>query len=339
MSTWGKVARAVALLTGVLTILLIAFALPAQHLSPRHLPVAVAGPQAAADPLVQRLQAARPGAFRFDRVADADAARARILDRRDYGALVVDPGGVRVLTAGAAGPAVAQVLSKLAGTLQPPVSGAVSGLAGAPVAVPVADVAPLPARDPTGAGLAGGALPLVLGGWVGALVILALVRGTAQRLVAGFSFAVIGAAVFIAVEKYWFGAVTGSYAPISAGVALGIAATAWTVLGLRSALGGRGMAVAAVIVMLLGYPLCGLTSAPELLPAPLGALGQLLPPGAACTLLRSTAFFHGHGGARPVAVLGCWLVGGLLLFVLGESRARRRTAAPAPAQAAALVPA
>lgn len=310
---WGPVVRAVALLTGVLTALLIAFALPMQHLRPHHLPIAVVGPQAATDTLVQRLQAKQPGAFQIDKVADADAARTRIVRHQDYGAIVVEPTGARVLTAGAASPAVAQQLASLAITLH----------------APVTDVVPLPDRDPSGAGLAGGALPLVLGGWVCALVMLATVPGTTQRVVGGFAFAAIGAATFIAIEKYWFGSVTGNYALITAGVALGIAATAWTVLGLRSALGGRGLALAAVLIMLLGYPLSGLTSAPELLPTPFGAIGQLLPPGATGTLLRCTSYFHGHGAARPITVLAFWLVAGLALFFIGQARADRRAAATA----------
>jgi hypothetical protein len=315
---WGPVVRAVALLTGVLTALLIAFVLPMQHLMPHHLPIAVAGPQAATDTLVQRLEANQPGAFQIDHVADTQAARTRILRHQDYGAIVVEPTGPRVLTAGAASPAVAQLLTSLAATLH----------------TPVTDVVPLPDRDPSGAGLAGGALPLVLGGWVCALVMLAMVHGTAQRVSGGFAFAAVGAATFIAIEKYWFGSVTGNYALITVGVALGIAATAWTVLGLRSALGGRGLALAAVLIMLLGYPLSGLTTAPELLPAPFGTIGQLLPPGATGTLLRCTSFFHGHGAVRPVAVLTCWLIAGLALFFVGQARADRRaatTAAPVEA--------
>ncbi|MFC8454017.1 ABC transporter permease [Kitasatospora sp. NPDC057223] len=315
---WSPVARAVTLLTGVLTALLIAFALPMQHLRPHHLPVAVVDPQATTGTLVQRLQANRPGAFQIDPVADTDTARTRILHRQDYGAIIVEPTGARVLTAGAASPAVAQLLAGLAATLQ----------------APVTDVVPLPDRDPSGAGLAGGALPLVLGGWICALAMLAMAPGTAQRVTGVFAFAGIGSATFIAIEKYWFGSVTGNYALITAGVALGIAATAWTVLGLRSALGGRGLALAAMLIMLLGYPLSGLTTAPELLPAPLGTIGRLLPPGATGTLLRSTSFFHGHGAARPIAVLACWLAAGLTLFFIGQSRAGHRAATTAAAASA-----
>jgi hypothetical protein len=304
---WGRVAGTVVVITAALAALLIAFALPLKSLSPHGVPIAVAGPPAAASAVSQRLDAKQPGAFRIELLPNAAAARSRILDRHDYGAIVLTDKGPQMYTASAASPAVAQLLTKVAGGIK----------------APVTDVAPLPATDPTGSGLTSAALPLMLGGWIAALAIAAMLRATAHRVLGTFVFSAVGALSFIAVEKYWFGSVTGNYVLISAGVALGIAATAWLVLGLREVLGGRGMLLAGALIMLLGYPECGLTSAPELLPTPFGTLGQLLPPGATATLLRSTAFFHGHGAARPVLVLALWMIGGLALFVAGSVRTRR----------------
>lgn len=76
---------------------------------------------------------------------------------------------------------------------------------------------------------------------------------------------------------------------------------------------------------MLGNPLSGLTSAPELLPSPWGSIGQLLPPGATGSLLRDLAFFHGHGTAQPIVVLVCWLIGGLALYVAGVLKDRAST--------------
>jgi hypothetical protein len=77
-------------------------------------------------------------------------------------------------------------------------------------------------------------------------------------------------------------------------------------------------------MMLLGNPLSGLTSAPEMLPSGWGALGQLLPPGAAGTALRSVSFFDGAGAGQSFVVLSCWLVAGLALCGLGGLRSRQR---------------
>ena len=77
--------------------------------------------------------------------------------------------------------------------------------------------------------------------------------------------------------------------------------------------------------MLVGNPFSGMTSAPELLPTGWSTLGQLLPPGATGTLLRSVAFFDGAGGTRALWILVGWVVLGLALAVLGSRRAGRHT--------------
>ena len=69
-------------------------------------------------------------------------------------------------------------------------------------------------------------------------------------------------------------------------------------LGLGSLFGRVGLAVGALLALLLGNPLSGLNSAPEMLPSGWGALGQWLPQGATATLLRSTAFFDGAGATH-----------------------------------------
>ncbi len=288
-STWGRLSSTVALVTAVLAVMLIAFALPQLHLHPHKIPIAVAGLAPATKVIGAQLEAGQPGAFDVTAVPDAGTARERILDHEDYGAIVAGTSGLSVLTASAASPAVAQLMKNLANALQ----------ATRHTPVPVDDVRPLPAHDPAGTGLAASAFPLVLGGWIAAVVLIALVQGPSRRLAGGFVLSIVGALAFVAIEKFWFGTVAGNYFLISAGVALGIAATTWTILGLRSVFGNPGLVAGAVIIVLIGNPLSGLTSAPELLPTPWGTAGQYLPPGASASLLRSTAFFHGHGGLHP----------------------------------------
>ncbi|WP_327120962.1 ABC transporter permease [Streptomyces sp. NBC_01341] len=66
----------------------------------------------------------------------------------------------------------------------------------------------------------------------------------------------------------------------------------------------------------------GVTSAPELLPAPVGTLGQWLPPGAGGSLLRSAAFFDGHAAGGPALTLALWAVLGLTAVLVGGRRHR-----------------
>jgi hypothetical protein len=70
-------------------------------------------------------------------------------------------------------------------------------------------------------------------------------------------------------------------------------ATGLALLGLSSLFGRIGLAVGAAVAVLVGNPLSGLSSAPELLPRGWRAFGQLLPQGANATLLRSTAYLFG----------------------------------------------
>jgi hypothetical protein len=105
---------------------------------------------------------------------------------------------------------------------------------------------------------------------------------------------------------------------------LGVLAMALFILGLGSLFGRAGLIGGAVVAMLLGNPLSGLNSAPEMLPIGWGQLGQWLPQGANATLLRSTAFFDGAGGTLPTVVLICWSLLGLALIVASALTIERR---------------
>ncbi|MFZ1178731.1 MAG: ABC transporter permease, partial [Mycobacterium sp.] len=83
-----------------------------------------------------------------------------------------------------------------------------------------------------------------------------------------------------------------------------------------------GLSIGVAVAMLLGNPLSGLMSAPEMLPSGWGALGQLLPQGANATLLRSTAYFSGAGATPAIIVLCCWAVtAAVLISIAGVRRA------------------
>lgn len=328
---WRRLAVTVGLLAAALVALLTAFALPPLHSGPNDIPLAVVGPAPVVEQIGDRLDARYPGGFELRTVADAERARDLIRDREVYGAIVVAAGGPSFLIASAASPAVATLLKNLAAAMAAQDGRQASA---------VEDVVPLPPDDRAGAGLSVGALPLALGGWIGAVVLLMTVRGASRKAVGAMAFAVVGACSLTAVLQFWFGSITGDYWRTCAGAALGIGATAWMILGLRTALGNPGLGLGAVTLILLGNPLSGLNSAPELLPQGWGTFGQLLPPGATGSLIRSLAFFDGAAATRPVIVLTCWLLGGIALFVVGERRAARARAAevtPAPAAEPAAV--
>lgn len=105
-------------------------------------------------------------------------------------------------------------------------------------------------------------------------------------------------------------------------LALAVLAVSATATGLVSLSGKPGIGVAALTMVLVGNPWSGVTSAPELLPEPAGTMiGQLLPPGAAGTLLRSVAYFDGAAVIGPLTVLLVWAVAGLTAVAMRARRA------------------
>ncbi|MFF0431656.1 hypothetical protein ACFYU9_05410 [Streptomyces sp. NPDC004327] len=313
-SPWPAVAGAVALLTVTISLLLTAFAWPSVRSSVHDVPIAVAGPAPAVKQLTAVLDRRLPDGFEVTEVADAAAAEQLIRDRKVYGAIDLSSGTPQVITASAGSTAVAQALNTLAaGLTKPP---------GANTEVTARDLVPLPADDPRGAGLAAAALPLVMGGLLTALLLPRLVRGSAHRIIGAFAFAITGGLAVAAILQFWFGSLDGSYWANSAAVALTVAATSLTVLGLASLLGYAGFGLGAATMVLIGNPLSGTATAPEMLPGWSGTLGQLLPPGAGGRLLRSTSFFNGHDATHPATVLTAWLTLGTVLYVAGSLRTR-----------------
>ncbi|WP_327093823.1 hypothetical protein OIE68_26730 [Nocardia vinacea] len=312
---WPTVARAVVLLTAITGVLLVAFAWPSVRASVHDVPIAVAGPAPAVAQIRTALEQRLPGGFAISEVADTAAAEKLIRDRQVYGAIDLSTGTPNVILASAASTAVAQTLQSMATGLGR------AGSTGTPVAV--RDLAALPAEDPRGAGLAAGALPLVMGGLLAAVLLIRLVHGTGRRIAGALAFAATGGLTVAAILQFWFGSLSGSYPGNVGAVALTIAATSLTVLGLESLLGIAGIGIGAVAMMLIGNPLSGTATAPEMLPGWSGTLGQLLPPGAGGRLLRSTAFFDGRGATQAITVLVAWIALGAALCLAGGLRASR----------------
>jgi hypothetical protein len=300
-------------------IMVAAFAWPAANLEPRDLPVAVAGPAPASRAFAARLAQVRPGAFEVTAVPDAAAADRLLRDRQAYGAFLLGPDGLAGLhLASAASPTVAQALTQVAQA------------AGQGRAVPVQDVVPAAAGDPRGAALASALLPLILTSLVAGALLAVAVAGRAARLLGVLAYAALAGLAATAIVQWWLDALPGDYLANAAVVALAALAMAAAAAGLGTVLGAGGVVLAVLAVFLLGNPLSGLTSAPELLPQPWGVVGQFLPPGAGGSLLRSVAFFDGAGAAVPAWVLAAWAGAGLLLAAATKTSRLRRLPIPAP---------
>lgn len=302
------------LVSALVALALWAFAWPAARTAPRDLPLGVAGPAAAAAPLKAQLQQ-RDGAFEIHEYADEAAARDAVEDRTVYGAAVVTPQGMKLLTATAASPVVAQLLEQ-----------AVAGQAPEGADVPTTDVVAAPTADPRGAALGASVLPLAIAGVAaGAIVTMLGLRGIRAAASLVLAAAVVGV-VAAAVTHSWLGVLTGNWWAETGVLGLSTLAVGATVAGCAALLGPAGIGVGALMMVLLGNPFSGVTSAPQLLPEPVGFIGQLLPPGAGGTLLRSVSFFDGARVTGPLVTLGVWALLGLTAVTLGALRRRPATA-------------
>lgn len=307
--SWTTVVVAVVGTCLALAVLVIAFALPAAHSGPHGVPIGIVGTQAQTDAF-----SAKAAGFSVHRYRSQSDARAAILHRDIYGAIALDsPAQIDVLVATAASPPAAALVQAIGQQMS----------AAAHLPAHLDDVRAFPGRDPKGTGLAAGALPLALGGWIGAMVIMLLVPSPSGRIGGAVGFAVLGGFTVVATLQYVIGTFDGNFWLTSLAGMFGIAATCFIVLGLRELLGGPGLGVAAVLLVLLGNGLSGLASGPEFLPRPWGSIGQLLPPGATGTLMRDVTFFDGHGAAKSVITLTGYLIAGIALYAIALLRARR----------------
>jgi hypothetical protein len=295
------------------------FAAPAAHLAPRDLPLAVAGPPPVVAQIEGQLEAQHPGAFEITQVSGPAAADTKIKDREVYGAILVTASGPEVHVASAAAPTVAQLLTQAA--------------AGLGSDVPVRDVVPVDPDDPRGAGFGAGFLPLAITSLLAGVLIYFFVPRRGARLAALVAFGALAGLAGAAIQVEWLGILPEHYMAVAGSLALFTMALSAAMTGLAALVGREGLALGALVMFLVGNALSGIAAAPELLPQPWGAVGQWLPIGAGGTLLRSAAYFDGHGGFFAATVLTAYAIGGLLLVLVGRSRIARETES-APVEAA-----
>ena len=311
----------VVVLTVVLAILAIAFALPAARSKPHDIPIGAAGPMAASGQVADILEQHAPGVFAITYYPGEAALRDAIRNRDVYGGISFGAGadvagqaapeGRTLLIATGGSPMVAQMLTQI--------GNGIAQQAGVPLHTE--DLAPPTADDPRGAGWP---LRRCRSPWPACCPRSPWCccssakcgrassppwcsrRGRASR-----------SPRCCATCSAPSTTTSGASRP---GSTLGLLAAGLSMLGLGSLFGRGGLAVGALLALLLGNPLSGLNSAPEMLPSGWGTLGQWLPQGATATLLRSTAFFDGAGATTAIAVLTCWAVAGTALIVIAAVR-------------------
>jgi hypothetical protein len=312
-------------LAALIVTMLRAFALPSVHGGPHRVPIGVTGPPHATEGLSKGVDGPAWDVRGYPTPA---AVRSAVMDRDVIGGLAVTAHGVDVYTATAGAPSATGAFTALAD--------AVAAQDKAPVAVH--DLVPFTKDDPHGGGLTAALLPMIFGGIFPALILRGVFpgrRGLWTRLTGGLLFSVVAGAAVAAFLRFGTHSFSGDYGRAALGLILGMAALSTTVLGLEALLGMAGMALGGAVMMLLGNPLSGLATGPHWLPSGWAQAGQLLPPGAAGSLLRANAYFDGADSGRPALVLAVWVAAGLALLLLAGLRREPEVPVPDRAEAVA----
>jgi len=325
---WARSTLLGIVLAAVVGIVVIAFSWPNITSEPRNLPIVVAGPEQAVEPVTTALEANAEGLFAITIVADRDAAASAIERREAYGAIVLaaPPQAPEVLTSSAASPAANQIMQQVRLQIQALAQQAASAQAAAAgiptptVAVEITDVVPLLETDPRGTGMIAAAFPLVLGGMIGGIALTIAISGAWRRIVGLLVYAIVGGLAITGIMQGWFGVLAGDYLANATAFCLTLLAIGAPIVGFASLVGRAGVAIGPVLFLLIANPISGAAAPKEFLPAPWGDVGQWFPPGAGATLVRDLSYFPSADTAFPWLVLSAWALGGLLLAALGHFR-------------------
>lgn len=291
---------------------------------PHDIPVGLSAPPALVAQLTGSFGAAAPGAFKFT-TYDSEASARAAIDARDIAAaLVVGPAGPRLIVAGAAGDAIS-------GGVTAAFTGAFRAQ-NAQLAVEV--VHPFQSGDPHGIGL----FFLVLGILVSTVFATALIalRGRDQNAMTQIGMVITYAAlagICGALGTAWIVEGYGDklWQVMALAGLLSLAVGSVTVACAR-AFGPAGVAISALVVVLLGLVSSGGPLGSELLPDAYRAMGPWMPAGQAYSALRGALYFDGAGVGGPLVVLAVWAsvgIAGILLAAIASSARRTAVAVPA----------
>ena len=358
-SSWIKVISTSLLASLIVAVVILAFTWPTKTMEAKNLPVSIAGPEVTVSQFEQSLKDKGIETFELKQASSREEAEQQIKQRETYGAIIFTEGAApEVLTAPAANAAATQMLNGVATQLNAQIqqkaleaktealtqavqAGGEQGAQAAAqleqmkaqaeqasaMAVKTTAVVPLSDSDTSGSGIAIAAFPLVMGGTIGGVLSLTLIKGTWRRFATASLYAVIAGALTALILSTWFGFIPGDFATLWAAFGATYLATASFMIGMGALLvPAAGLGVGAVVTMFIGNPISGATMPSAFLPGAWGQIGQMMVPGASSTLLRSIAYFPEAATSGQWLVLGSWIAFGLLTGVIGWAVKERRTA-------------
>ena len=303
--------RKMALVMAALTVFVVAmvasysgaFAKPTLH----HLNVAVAVPPQMVDAIRGQ------DTLSVTQVADATAARERVLQRAADAAFVAAPNGqLGVYVAGGGGRSVANASEA--------VGRAIAAKAGlTPV---VEDVAPTSEADPQGTVEFYAVIFLSIGATMGAAV-FGLLMGRVRRLstlalrtlsLAAYS-ALLAGGVTLYVDAV-LGALTSHTWPVFGALWLYAMGVAGAVTGVAAAFGTVASGLVTVFLIIVGNAAAAGPVGLPLLSGFYTRFNAIVPQGSGVALLRSISYFGGNGAATPIVTLAIWGAAGFALAVV-----------------------
>lgn len=362
-SSWIKVISTSLLASLIVALVILAFTWPTKTMEAKNLPVSIAGPEATVSQFEQSLKDRGIETFELKQASSREDAEQQIKQRETYGAIIFTEGAApEVLTAPAANAAATQMLNGVATQLNAQIqqkaltaktealtqavqAGGEQGAQAAAqleqmkaqaeqasaMTVKATAVVPLSESDSSGTGLTIAAFPLVIGGILGGVLSLNLIKGTWRRFATATLYAVIAGALTALILSTWFGFIPGDFATLWAAFAATYLATASFMIGMGALLvPAAGLGLGVVVTMFIGNPISGASMPSAFLPGAWGQIGQMMVPGASSTLLRSIAYFPEDATSGQWLVLGSWIACGLLAGVIGWALKERR---PAPVEA------
>lgn len=290
--------------------------------TPHHIPVQVVAPAQAAGQIVDKLNGLPNEPVTATTAPDEDSARRALRTGQTSAVYLFNPTGTedRLLVASGGGTAVStaveQVFTKVGAAQQRTVA--------------VDDVVPLLPGDARG--LSGFYLVIgwVVGGYLFASM-LGIAKGSRPatfpraiwRLGATVPYALLSGFGGALVAEPLLHAMNGHFWSI-AGIGTLVTLSAATVtIALQTLFGVIGIGLTVIIFVILGNPSAGGAYQPSVLPPFWRAISSFLPNGAGTDAIRRIVYFDGHGIGHAVVVLVCWIVGGVLVTLLGAAALHR----------------
>lgn len=271
---------------------------------PHDIPIGLVAPAGGSNPVSSL---AVGGPFKVTSYDSESAARAAI-DSREIDAVLIAGQPPRLVVAGAAGDAVTGVITGVF----------TQAFAQGPAPLQVEVVHPFASGDPHGLIL----FFVVLAILVSTLIVGALVGLRRASVVASIAliavFSLLAAPAAMGLATWIAGDYGSGFWTATALLALASAAVGSVIVGMARLFGRPGVAVAALVAVLIDLVCSGGPIGSALLPDAYRAVAPAMPAGQVYSGVRGALFFDGAGISEPVFVLLLWLLAGLVL--IGASR-------------------